>query len=131
MADTISQPFRMPESDSLPPAGTPLEGMIRFISTFELAIIRQFRERWGEEYKGRVQAHWSECVRRFKAGAPAEGPADELLLCLAYDCVLGPYLGVPEPHKLVFWDWLLAGVRQPGLGRSGGENPGEPGLANG
>jgi hypothetical protein len=92
MPDPKSQPFRPPESDSLPPAGTSLEGMIRFISTFELPLIRQFRDRWGEQYKQRVQAHWSVCIRRFQSGTAAEGPADELLLCLAYDCILGPYL---------------------------------------
>jgi hypothetical protein len=56
--------------------------MIRFIRTFELPLIRQFRERWGEQYTHRVQAHWSECIRRFQSGTVAEGPADELLLRL-------------------------------------------------
>jgi hypothetical protein len=93
--------------------------MIRFISTFEMPLVRQFRERWGEQYTQRVRAHWSECVRRFHCGAAAKGPADELLLCLAYDCVLGPYLGVPEPHKVAFWEWLVAGIRQSGSAASG------------
>jgi hypothetical protein len=33
----------------------------------------------------------------FEAGAAATGGPYELLICLTYDCVLGPYLGVPEP----------------------------------
>ena len=129
MPDPISQPFRLPESDSLPPAGTSLEGMIRFIRTFELPLIRQFRERWGEQYTQRAQAHWSECIRRFQSGAAAEGPADELLLCLVYDCVLGPHLGVPKPHKLAFWEWLVAGIRQAVPARQGVSGPAEPGAA--
>ncbi len=121
MADVRSQPFRLPEADALPRPDTSLEGMICFISSFELPLIRQFRERWGERYAERVRAHWSECVRRFESGAAAEGPADELLLCLAYDCILGPCLGVPERHKLQFWAWLVAGIRQ--------VEPAEPGAA--
>src|SRR3954469_23351917 len=97
----------------------PLEGMIRFISTFELPLIRQFRDRWGEQYRERLQAHWAECVRRFRSGAAASGPADELLLCLAYECILGPYLGVPESHKREFWAWLVVGIRQAGSVRLG------------
>src|SRR5262245_18760542 len=112
MSDPRLRPFQLPPIDSLPPTGTSLQDMIRFVGAFEMPVIRLFQERWGQRYKQRVQACWSDSIRRFKAGGAAEGPADELLLCLAYDCILGPYLGVPEPHKLVFWEWLVEGVRQ-------------------
>ena len=35
----------------------------------------------------------------------------ELLMCLQYDIVLGPALGVPDPHKLEFLRWLAKGIR--------------------
>src|SRR4051794_27597622 len=103
LTDPRTQPLRLPESDALPPAGSSFKEMIRFISTFELPVIDRFRDRWGDQYQQRVEAVWSGCISRFKAGAAAEGPADELLLCLAHDCILGPNLGVPMERKLTFW----------------------------
>ncbi len=75
-----------------------------------------FQDRWGEEYRKNVQNLWHRCVQSYKAGVAAKGAADELLLCLTYDVILGPYLGVPDPHKLLFLRWLIDGVRQSLLG---------------
>jgi hypothetical protein len=71
-----------------------------------------FRARWGESYKANLEALWRRCVESYLAGDPAPSPADELLMCLAYDVILGPSLGVPGPHKLPFLRWLIAGVRR-------------------
>jgi len=37
---------------------------------------------------------------------------DDVDRCLAYDAVLGPFLGLPEPQKLAFLRWLIDGLRK-------------------
>ena len=39
--------------------------------------------------------------------AEASSCVEELLMCLQYDIILGPMLGVPDPHKLPFLKWLV------------------------
>src|SRR5262249_3899652 len=68
MSDPRLRPFHLPPIDSLPPTGTSLQDMLRFVGAFEMPVIRLFQERWGQRYKQRVQACWSESIRRFKAG---------------------------------------------------------------
>ena len=103
-------PFRLPDPAALPPPGASLQQVIRFADAHDPTL--HFRARWGSAYAGEATALWGACVAAFKAGAPPPGSAEDLLMCLAYDCVLGPYMGVPEPHKAQFLDWLLDGLRQ-------------------
>ena len=111
MDRTTNSPWRMPSSEILPDAAdATLEQIIRFAHSVDPTT--HFHDRWGEEYQKNVRALWQRCVESFKAGAAAAPPPDELLMCLTYDVVLGPYLGVPDPHKLPFLRWLLDGVRK-------------------
>jgi hypothetical protein len=71
----------------------------------------------GEDYTSSVRSLWERCVQAYKNDDAAPEAVDELLMCFAYDVVLGPYLGVPEPHKLAFLHWLIDGIRR-GLRRS-------------
>ena len=41
-----------------------------------------------------------------------DGGAKELLLCMGYDVALGPYLGVPETHKVHFYRQLVKAIQQ-------------------
>ena len=95
---------------TLPETNATLEQIIRFARSVDPT--EHFNARWGEEYRTNVQALWHRCVQSYKAGAAAEGDPDELLMCLSYDVFLGPYLGVPDPHKLLFLRWLIDGVRR-------------------
>ena len=96
--------------DSLPGADATLEEIIRFARTADPTA--RFHERWGGEYADKARSLWNRCVQSFAAGEEPPGDRDELLLCLAYDVSLGPYLGVPEVHKLAFLRWLLNGIRR-------------------
>ncbi len=111
--------FMLPSLEALPGTDATLPQIIRFAQSVDPTAL--FRERWGENYQRNVAALWDRCVQSYKAGVTASEPPDELLMCLTYDVVLGPYLGVPEPHKLPFLLWLIDGVRR-GLQRPGGGN---------
>jgi hypothetical protein len=102
--------LRLPSLESLPGADATLEQMIGLAHTVDPTA--HFQQRWGEEYRARAQALWHRCVQSYKDGLTAGLPSEELLMCLAYDVTLGPYLGVPEPHKLPFLRWLVDGVRR-------------------
>jgi hypothetical protein len=108
-----------PTVGALPGADATLQQIIRFAQSADPTA--EFRARWGENYQTNVKALWDRCVQSYNAGVKPQGSADELLMCLAYDIVLGPYLGVPEPHKRPFLLWLIDGVRQ-GLQSSDGGN---------
>ena len=111
--------FTLPTLEALPGTDATLPQIIRFAQSVDPTAL--FRDRWGDNYQQNVAALWDRYVQSYKAGVEAQGPADELLMCLVYDVVLGPYLGVPEPHKRPFLLWLIAGVRR-GLQRPGGRN---------
>jgi hypothetical protein len=102
-------PWKLPSAETVPESDAGLEQIVRFARAADPTA--HFRERWGEEYATNVQTLWQRCFQSFKAGVPPGRPPDELLMCLTYDVVLGPYLGVPDPHKLAFLRWLIDGVR--------------------
>ncbi len=115
MSAETSKPLEMPSLESLPGSTASLEELLRFTRAFDPTL--HFRQRWPENYKTEVEALWHRCVQSYKAGTPASAGPDELLMCMAYDCVLGPYLGVPEPQKAQFLQWLVDGMRK-GLTRA-------------
>ncbi len=113
--------FTLPTLDALPGTDATLQQIIRFAHSVDPTAL--FRERWGDDYQQNVRALWDRCVQSYKAGVEAPGSIEELLMCLAYDVVLGPYLGVPEPYKRPFLLWLIDGVRRD-MQRPGGGNQG-------
>ena len=102
-------PLKLPYPESLPGTDATLEESIRFARASDPT--QHFRDKWGTEYASHVRALWGRSVEAYLAGAKPPGGADESLMCLAYDIVLGPYLGVPEPHKLLFLRWLIEAMR--------------------
>jgi hypothetical protein len=100
----------LPTLETLPQTDASLYQIIRFARSAEPT--EYFHDLWGEQYRTKVQALWDRCLQSFKAGTAVEGEPEELLMCLAYDIALGPYLGVPDPHKLFFLRWLIAGMRE-------------------
>jgi hypothetical protein len=99
----------MPPLEALPAATASLEEIGRFAMLFDRT--GHFRERWGERHRPNVDALWKKCVSAYRGDRSATEPADELMLCLAFDWILGPYLGVPEREKLSFLRWLLSQIR--------------------
>jgi len=102
-------PLSLPSLEALPKADATLEQVIAFAHSVDPTA--HFQELWREDYRTNIQSLWERCVQSYKAGVAAPAPPAELLMCLTYDVVLGPYLGVPDPHKLLFLRWLLDGVR--------------------
>jgi hypothetical protein len=102
--------LKLPSLESLPTEAASLAEIGKFISTFDPT--EYFRERWQEDYVSNISSLHRRCIESYRAGLAATEPADELLMCVTYDFILGPYLGVPEPHKLPFLLWLVNGIRQ-------------------
>jgi len=84
--------------------------MIRFADAYNPSP--HFQKKWGENYQSNLGSLWERFVQAYKSGAVTPGSPDEMLMCFAYDIVLGPHLGVPEPHKVMFLRWLIDGIRQ-------------------
>ena len=103
-------PLVLPSADRFPPADATREEIIRFACAVDPTP--HFRARWGEHYKANVEALWRRCVESYLAGELTPRPADELLMCLAYDVIAGPCLGVPDPPKVPFLRWLIEGARR-------------------
>ena len=112
----------LPAASALPGTDATLQQIIRFAQSVDPTA--QFRLRWGENYQTKVRFLWDQCVQSYNAGEEPQESVDELLMCLAYDVVLGPYLGVPEPHKRPFLLWLIDGVRKGLQGSDGGNQSG-------
>ncbi len=110
MDENLPAGFTLPKLEALPGTDATLPQIIRFAQSVDPTAL--FRDRWGKVYQQNVAALWEHCVQSYKAGVEAPGSAEELLMCLTYDVVLGPYLGVPEPHKRPFLVWIIEGVRR-------------------
>ena len=115
MGSVTPSQWKLPTPDSLPGAEASFEEIVRFARATDPTA--HFHVLWRENYQANVEALWHRCVQSYKAGAAATGAPDELLMCLSYDVVLGPHLGVPEPQKLSFLRWLVEGIRRGLWGR--------------
>ena len=99
-------PLTLPAQADLPADSAPLTEIGIFIERFDPT--RHFREQWGERYRSQIEALWNNCVSAYRGSRDAPASPGELLLCLAYDWRLGPYLGISEHEKLAFLRWLCA-----------------------
>jgi hypothetical protein len=102
-------PLTLPAAADLPGDAASLTGVGTFIERFDPT--RHFRERWGERYRPDIEALWHNCVSAYRGSGEPIVPPGELLLCLAYDWRLGPFLGISEHEKLAFLRWLIAQMR--------------------
>jgi len=81
-------PFgEMPSLQSLPARDALLEEVIRFGDAYNPTP--HFRKKWGEDYTSSVRSLWERCVQAYKNDVAAPDAVDELLMCFAYDVVLG------------------------------------------
>ena len=101
--------FKLPDIDSLPGPQASFRDIGRFLHDHDPTL--HFHKLWGDDYRENVQALWQRLNGMFKKGEKPVGHAEELLMGMNYDWVMGPYLGVPESKKQEFLEWLLAGVR--------------------
>ena len=102
-------PLILPAPGELPGDGAVLTEIGMFIARFDPT--RHYRERWSERYRLEIEALWNRCVSAYRGSHDPVVPAGDLLLCLAYDWRLGPYLGVSEHEKLAFLRWLIVQMR--------------------
>ena len=109
MTDPGTPQLKLPPLESLQGEAAALADFAKFTRPFDPTAY--FRGRWQQDYLANVRALHTRCIEAYRAGLPATAPADELLMCVAYDFILGPHLGVPEPHKLPFLLWLVSGIR--------------------
>jgi len=109
MTNISESSFKIPGMDSLPGSDATLRDIGRFIHYHDPTA--SFHKVWGDAYKDNARSLWQRLSHAFKDVAKADGPADELLMGMACDGALGPYLGEPESKKLEFLHWLLEGVR--------------------
>lgn len=99
----------VPNRQDLPDESATLREIIRFSDRFN--PLPHFQSLWGDEYKTRVADLWRRCIESFKNNSPPPTDIGELLMCLQFDIVLGPYLPVPDSNKLQFLQWLVNGIR--------------------
>ena len=102
-------PLVLPTPGDLPGDASILTEIGMFITRFDPT--RHYRERWGERYRLEIEALWNRCVSAYRGSRDPVVPPGELLLCLAYDWRLGPYLGISEHEKLAFLRWLIVQTR--------------------
>ena len=100
---------KMPSQKFVPKEDATLSDFIRFSRMFN--PFPHFEEIWGDEYTTKVGELWQRCVRSFKEDMMGSANVAELLMCLQYDIALGPYLGVPDTHKVRFLKWLVEGIK--------------------
>lgn len=105
----VAWPLTLPVSEDMPSDAAALPEIAIFIARFDPT--RHFRERWGEGYRAAVEQLWHDCVCAFRSSQDLAVAPGELLLCLAYDWRLGPYLGVAGQEKLAFLQWVIAQLR--------------------
>lgn len=99
-------------NESIPDERAEWDEVFQFITSFQQHVPATFQQRWGTEYQENARALWSRLASAFRAGQPLDAAADELLLCLAYDLAVAPYIGTPQSQQLAFWQWLLDGLRR-------------------
>ena len=109
MSNESGSAFRMPGLESLPGLDASFRDIGRFLHDHDPTL--HFHRIWGHDYQENVRSLWQRLSSAFKDGATAAGQADELLMCMAYDWVLGPHLGMPDSKKQEFLMWLLDAIR--------------------
>ena len=73
---------------------------------------QEFEKHWGSEFHDRVRELWGKSTHAFKAGRPTGYSPNELLLCMAYDVTVAPYIGVPEDISHSYLHAMLRELRE-------------------
>lgn len=73
---------------------------------------QEFKERWDSEFVEHVRELWAASTHAFKAGRATGYDQDEVLMCMAYDVAVAPYLGVPEDISHSYLHAMLRELRE-------------------
>lgn len=115
MGDTLRKAIsRLPLSDAS------LRELIEFVRSND--PMKEFQELWGPDSNDRILELWGKSTHSFKERRPIGGTPDELLLCMAYDVTVAPYLGVPEETTHSYLHFVLKELREK-LNMSNEEGP--------
>jgi hypothetical protein len=95
---------------NLPKTDADLKELIAFCRQNDPS--REFEKRWGSEYRERVRELWGASTYAFKSGQPTGYSPDELLMCMAYDVIVAPYIGVPEDISHSYLQTMLRELRE-------------------
>ena len=71
-----------------------LADLIRFARTYDPTAT--LRAEWGTEYAPRLAAAHAKAQATFRHDRPFDGPAEEVLLCMADLVTTAPYMGLTE-----------------------------------
>ena len=94
----------------LPQSDASLSELIAFSRSNDPA--KEFQELWGSAYKDRIEELWSSSTHSFKERRPIGATPDELLLCMAFDVTVAPYIGVPEDISHAYLHFVLKELRE-------------------
>jgi hypothetical protein len=95
---------------SLPGPDATLKELIAFCRTNDPS--QEFKERWGAEFPERVRELWATSTHAFQAGHATGYNPDEVLMCMAYDVTVAPYIGVPEGISHAYLHAMLRELRK-------------------
>ena len=72
----------------------------------------QFKELLGDKYNDHVIDLWSKSTHSFKSAIPTGYNINEILLCMAYDISVAPYIGVPIEISISYLNYMLNELRE-------------------
>jgi len=105
MSDTLRKAIsRLPQSDASLPE------LIEFIRNND--PVKEFQELWGSDSNDRILALWKNSTHSFQEKQPIGVTPDELLLCMAYDTTVAPYIGVQEKTSHSYLHFVLKELRE-------------------
>jgi len=95
---------------SLPRPDATLRELVEFCRANDPS--QEFMERWRTEFRDRVRELWAASTHAFKAGRGTGYSPDEVLMCMAYDVTVAPYIGVPEEVSHSYLHAMLRELRE-------------------
>jgi hypothetical protein len=95
---------------SLPGPDATLKELVEFCRKNDPS--QEFMERWGAEFRDRARELWGASTHAFKAGRETGYAPDEVLMCMAYDITVAPYIGVPEEVSHSYLHAMLRELRE-------------------
>jgi hypothetical protein len=110
MSKKTGSNFQAPSLEALPAEDAPFREIGRFATAFDPTLY--FNNKWGKKYAENARSLWDRAVQKFLKAEEPEGAIEELLMVMAYEWTLGPYLGLPEDRKEKFLRHLLAAIRR-------------------
>jgi hypothetical protein len=112
-------------TNTLPGPDASLSQLIKFCRDNDPSP--EFQDRWGSDFQAKARDLWAESTNAFKQHRRSGANPDELLLCMAYNATVAPYLGIPEAISLAYLHWVLRELREK-LAVGSPSSPSEPSI---